>query len=104
MANFKIRKNSYGENLSVNILDKNGVSIDLTGIVASDFTFQKPDETIVHKTGSITYSGSSYYAVYLIEQGFLDQVGQWKYDVTIAAPGVNFPTDINSITVLGNLE
>lgn len=81
----------------------NGVVEDLSTATTIDFLFQKPDGSVVTRTGEFLTDGVDGVVVYRTNITDLDQSGSWKYQVHLIYSENEQYTDITKFKVIANL-
>lgn len=81
----------------------NGVARDISSATLRQLIFQKPDETTVTKTATLTTDGTDGKMQYTTILNDLDQAGRWVVQGYIETPAGKWHTDFYRFTVYKNL-
>lgn len=94
-----LRQGDTGVPIELTVKDKDGNALNLATATEITFKFQKPDESKVNKTGSLSGSGADGKVKYVTEADFLDQAGTWKYEVRVAVGSLRVTSEQLSFKV-----
>jgi hypothetical protein len=82
----KFRKNDEGAALEL-IFKENGVVVDISSATSKLIKLQKPDGTVLTKSGSFATTGTDGKLWYVIEHGILDVIGEWMAEGYVELSG-----------------
>lgn len=88
----------YGVALVVTLSTAAGV-IDLTSVLAVEFTFTRPDGTTLAVAASVLSPATAGVVRYVFEPGDLNQAGLWRYQGRITGPGYSLGTTVGKFRV-----
>jgi hypothetical protein len=97
-----IHVGDVGTVFEANLVDENGIAVDLSTATTKTLSFRKPDGSTVLKVGttSATVGRLEYAAI----AGDLDQAGQWRVQADVIIPGVGeWHSDQTIFDLLRNL-
>lgn len=94
----------YGTVLKITVVGSDGNSQDISGATNVLFLFEKPNETVFTRTGSLTTDGSDGLIEYTVASGDLDMAGIWSIQGRVSTPGGNYSTSISEFRVEKNLD
>lgn len=103
MAINEIHQFDAGTTFEVQILQQDSSIYSLVGATTLEFHFQKPDGTIMTRTGSFVTNGSDGLVQYYTTASDLDQIGSWRYQVYIVNGPVEKYSDVGKFRVFPNL-
>lgn len=103
MASGEIRKGDTGTVIRVTLVDGT-TPVDVSSASSITFIFKKPSGTVVEKTGALFTDGTDGKVQYTTESGFLDEIGDWSYQVETIIGGNTWRSDIACLTIHGNLN
>lgn len=98
----EIHENDVGTELRITLVD-DSTPVDVSGASSIIFVFKKPSGTMVEKTGSLYSDGTDGKVKYITESGFLDEDGEWKYQVELSIGSSTWSSDIGCLTIHPNL-
>ena len=68
----------FGLSITIKFKKRNNQPRDISLGTTLEMVFELPDDTTVTKTAAFTTDGKDGKIVYVIESGFITQVGTWK--------------------------
>lgn len=84
--------------------DCSGAIVDISGAIAMNLVFQKPDGTVVSQTAVHLTDGTDGIMQYVTVLDDLDQAGSWKIQGFVQLPTGSWSTDIHKFKVYSNLQ
>ena len=93
-----------GDNSTIIVtLTEDGVFTDVSAATLIEFKFQKPDKTVVVRTGSFVTDGTNGQVQYKLLTGDLDIDGPWKVQVVITEGTDKFNSAVGRFKVNRNV-
>lgn len=103
MAIGEIHVDDVGIVFTITIKNENNVVVDLSAATTKEFHFQKPDGSMLIRSGSFVTDGTDGGLQYMTQAGDLDQSGNWKYQIYLVISANVSYTDISKFKVFPNL-
>jgi hypothetical protein len=98
----EIHLNDIGTRFLATIKD-NGAVVNVSGAPYLNFTFKKPDDSLISRSATIYTNGTDGKIYYDTVAGDLNQAGLYKLQGQVALASGTFYTDIYNFTVHCNL-
>lgn len=98
----EIHLNDVGTRFLATIKD-NGEVVNVSGAPYINFTFKKPDDSLISRSATIYTDGTDGKIYYDTVSGDLDQAGLYKLQGQVALTSGTFYTDIYTFQVYCNL-
>lgn len=103
-GNTEIQENSVGVLFKVTLIDCGGSAIDISSVITKQFWFQDPNNATYTKTATFVTDGTDGQLEYVTGSGFLTPAGKWRFQAFVASVSGNYPSEIQSFKVKGNLQ
>lgn len=94
----------YGTVLKINVVDSAGNSQSISDATDILFLLEKPNESIISRSGILTTDGSDGLIQYTVASGDLDMAGIWSIQGRVFTPGGSYSTSISEFRVDKNLD
>ena len=99
-----LHKNQYGTPFILHVFDTVALDdLDLTGATVT-FTFQKPSGAQVSKPAVLANDPTTGECRYVIEQGFLNEAGNWTVQGFCTVGSQYLPTNLVQFYVAENID
>lgn len=102
-CNEEIHVGDIGTAFRLNLLDDCLTAVDLTSYISLEVYFQKPDGTVLTKTGIPFGPPANGVVQYLTISGDLDTAGTWKIQAKVVLPGGTWSSSVEKFKVYTNL-
>lgn len=99
----EIHAGDIGTRFEITVLE-NGVAMDLSTANSVEFSFRKPDQTIVTRTASFVTNGVDGKVKYTTQEGDLDQKGAWRMQIHVVFTSTRWHSNIQNFTVYENIK
>lgn len=101
----QIHVGDVGTVLTATVYDENGKVLPIGTATVLEFSFLRPDGTVVTKTGVRVGDGSTGQITYttVADDTVFDSSGRWTMQAYVESPAGKWHTDQVSIEVAGNL-
>lgn len=103
MAIGEIHLFDVGTTFEVQLRQEDNTIYPLVGATTLEFHFQKPDGTIIIRSGNFVTDGSDGLVEYYTMNTDLDQIGWWRYQVYVVIGSVKKYSDVGKFRVFPNL-
>ena len=104
MPQAEIHGSDIGLVISVTVKDSDGVVVDISGAVLTEFYLLKPPDTVLTKAAVFGVgAGVDGILQYTTIAGDLDVAGRWKLQAHISDATTDVKTNITEFDVYGNL-
>lgn len=94
----------YGTILKINVVDSAGNSQSVLGATNILFLLEKPNESVITRSGVLTTDGSDGLIQYTVASGDLDIAGIWSIQGRVITPSGSYSTSISEFRVDKNLD
>lgn len=86
------------------ITDQDAAIVDVSGATTQEMIFEKPDGSFITKTTVFMTNGTDGIIQYTTIAADLDLFGPWRVQTHVILPSGEWKSDIQSFTVVRNLE
>lgn len=85
-------------------LQQDGTAIDISSYTTRQFIFKAPSGTATTKTATFDTDGTDGVLKYTVEDGLIDEVGNWRVQARIAKSGVELTSADLRFVVYSRLD